>query len=66
MVWLAVDKDGSEWIFQKKPFRSGNEACSYWSNIDSNYNRGCVELPQGFIEKLIGRTLTWEDEAVKI
>lgn len=66
MAYLAVDKDGSEWVFNKKPFRNNNGNCNNWYNLDSCYNKGCVVLPQGAIKKLIGRELTWEDEAVKL
>ena len=62
MVWLAVDKDRSEWIFNKKLIRS---SCDYfWIKTDSEWDM--IRLPVGSIEKLIGRKLTWEDELVEI
>lgn len=66
MAWLACDKDGTEWIFDKqKPTR--NTYPEYWLagrfNGASDYYIG---LPKGSIEKLIGRPLTWNDEPVEI
>ncbi len=66
MAWLVVERDKSEWIFKKKPFRNGNDDYSYWGNIDSCYNRNYMELPKGSIKKLIGKELTWNDEPVEI
>lgn len=59
MAWVAVDKDGHEFVFAGKPTR----AISYW-NANSFWEE--VELPQGSIKKLTGRTLTWEDEPVEL
>lgn len=57
MAWLAVDKDGTEWVFESKPSKDG----------DMFYTRqDVIELPKGSIEKLIGRKLTWEDEPLEI
>lgn len=56
MAYLAVDSDGSEWIFESKP-----EKDNVWSTWDN-----FVELPYGSIEKLIGKKLTWEHEPVEI
>lgn len=58
MAYLAVDKDGTEVIFSGEPQRGYNNK---WNNRFSN-----VELPNGFIEKLIGRKLTWEDDPVEL
>ena len=57
MAWVAVDEDGSEWVYYKKPFRN-KDNCKF--DLESGY----VELPQGSIKKLIGRQLTWDDEPV--
>lgn len=67
MVYLAVDKDGTEVIFDDKPVRGTNnikDNCNQWAlnSVTSNY----IVLPKGSIEKLIDRTLTWDDEPVKI
>lgn len=65
MAWLAVDKDGSEVIFNSKPKRKG----CYWENTEwgegDDYNE-VVFLTKGTINKLIGHTLTWDDKPVEI
>lgn len=57
MAWLAVDKDGSEWITTDKPYRFDD----VWYE---DYEQ--VKLSKGSIQKLIGRSLTWEDEPVEL
>lgn len=60
MAWLAVDKNGDENVYYSEPERDGIMfGCM---DPDCRY----VELPQGSIERLIGRPLTWEDEPVEI
>ena len=56
MAWVAVDKNKREFIYNTKPRRYGN----YCWHIDYD------ELPNGTIEKFIGRNLTWEDEPVEL
>lgn len=64
MAWLAVDKDGTEYIYSDKPERfKGVWETSYYEAGDPM--QGMVLLPKGSIKKLIGRDLTWEDEPVK-
>ena len=58
MAWVAVDKDGSEWVYEDNPDRKGD----YWFTPCDAY----VQLPQGTIKKLIGRELTWNDEPVEL
>lgn len=58
--YVAVDKDGDEYIYRNKPKR-GHQAwviCQVESDV--------IPLPKGSIEKLIGRKLTWEDEPVEL
>ena len=71
MAWLAVDKTGTECIFENIPER--DMIISQWDNIshtiysDPSYNVNTViTLPYGTIKKLIGRNLTWEDEPVEL
>lgn len=60
MAWVAVDKDGSEWIFNFIPVRSN----TVWRGYDSE---DCLfNLPKGTIKKIIGRDLTWNDEPVEL
>lgn len=58
MAWLAVDKDGTEIIFQFHPKKT--ETCYIPLYSYSMW----LTLPKGSIEKLIGRKLTWKDEPV--
>jgi hypothetical protein len=63
MPYLAVDEDGTEGIFNTCPDRVNNDMWWYeeWSLHCSE-----LDLPKGTIEKIIGRSLTWEDEPVQI
>ena len=57
MAWLAVDKDGDEYVYDSEPLRD--------DTLFTNYGK-YVELPKGSIKKLIGKPLTWDDEPVEI
>lgn len=61
MAWLAVDKDGDEFIFAECPTRYGE----IWVNR-FNFQDDIIDLPSGSIEKLIGKVLTWSDEPVEL
>ncbi len=60
MAWLAVDKNGDEYIYINKPHKE--EGVVVWIYIGNIYSL----LPKGSIKKLIGRELTWENEPVEI
>ena len=61
MAYLAVDKDGSEWVWNCRPLR--NKYRGRWESLYSEYGEyRCVKLPNGSIEKLIGKSMTWADE----
>lgn len=60
MAFVAVDKDGTESVFDEKPYMSG--IGNYWVPDSEHY----VEIPKGSIKKLIGRELSWEDEPVEL
>lgn len=67
MAWLAVDKDGIEWIFENEPSREpycddGVQGDSVWIDL----NDWAIPLPKGSIYKLIGRELTWNDEPIEL
>ena len=65
MAWLAVDGiSGQEIIFEEKPTRHQSKLCWGYRYAD-NYNPE-VSLPEGSIKKLIGRTLTWDDEPFEL
>ena len=66
MAFLAVDKNGDEYIYECKPLKSD---MGYWVAVYIDYKdrvTDYVELPKGSIKKLIGRELTWEDECVEL
>ena len=58
MAYLCVDKDGTELKFSKKPRRLRD---TLWIQIPDGDG-----LPDGTIEKLIGRPLTWADEPYEL
>ena len=44
-----------------------NKWCDGWSNNENDFLPfSGVILPKGFIEKMIGKKLTWEDEPFKL
>jgi len=65
-IWLAVDKHGRETISPNKPTFDGCE----WEDceeIECEYNVSWqIGLPKGFIKKLLGRELTFEDSPIRI
>ena len=65
MVYLAVNKDGSEVVSNTRIRRFKD----YW--VDEFFKQefdtiDVVFLPKGSIEKLIGRKLTWENDYVEL
>lgn len=62
MVWVAVNKDGSERLYPFEPYR----VTDYWTCSMYMGLSGPNILPKGSIKKLIGRDLTWEDDAVEL
>lgn len=61
--WVCVDKDGTERIMLEKPERwKGIIELKRWSTPGVRSGK----LPKGSIKKLIGRELSWEDEAVEL
>ena len=65
MTYAAVDEDGREQLFTSKPYRSRMCGFDSWSMAE-NFMEMVVVLPTGYIEKLIERKLTWQDEPVKL
>ena len=57
MAWVAVDMDGTEYIYNAQPSR---EETRFMSCFD------CIHIPKGSIKKLIGRELSWNDEPVEL
>ncbi len=70
MAWVAVDKNGGEYVSEDRPKRIAE--FGVWDNsvrigcYEEHYYDEKVLLPQGSIFKLIGRELSWEDDAVKL
>ena len=77
MAYLQTNRDGTEWISSEPlirfPFTTKvgrrNIQCSIeqqdswvWPYMVSENLGEMVELPKGTIERLIGRTLSFEDE----
>lgn len=65
MAWVAVDKDGYEFIYEDKPERYIH-CWSIWRRNFAGETMNHVILPKGSIKKLIGRDLTWNDEPVEL
>lgn len=61
-MWLAVDRDGEESLFQEEPIRYADA----WVSKDDVDNYSYVIAPKGTIEKLLDYPLTWDDEAEEL
>lgn len=61
MAWIAVDKDGSEWIYSEEPLRDNRFKREVFMTVGHN-----VPLPKGSILKLTGKVLDWSDEPLEI
>ena len=62
MAWVAVTKQGREFISMCKPIRVTDEDNYYgWKDTFTE-----ISLPPGSIKKLTERELSWSDEAVKL
>ncbi len=59
-IWFAVDQDGSEWVFNERPFRYGPR--NVWFPVEWGE---CVKLPTKSIQSITGRTLTWDDDPLE-
>lgn len=60
-MFIAVDENGEEWIYEKMPIKctsSGSWVCR--NEID------CIEVPKGTIKRLLDYPLTWEDDCQEI
>lgn len=56
-IWLAVDYNGVEKAFWRKPKRCEKHG-EWWGDS--------MALPQGIIKKLIGRELSFNEEPVEL
>jgi hypothetical protein len=67
--YLVVNEDGNEWIqvagfgehrwCEPGRWERGESVCSGFWDVE---REGSCQLPNGTIEKLIGKKLTWADE----
>ena len=63
MAYVATDKDGREYIYEDKPQREVRyDGVNIWVNKIGDY----IELPKGSIKNLIGRSLNFSDEPVRL
>ena len=63
MAWLAVNDNGDEFIYETEPYRTKRQVSK--EKVWRSY-LGEIKLPNGSIEKLIGKKLTWDDEPFEI
>lgn len=66
MVYLAVDKNGSEVVSNTRIRRFKDYWVDEFFKHEFDNTADVVYLPEGSIEKLIGRKLTWEDNYVEL
>lgn len=62
MAWLAVNKNGEEYIYETIPERFLD---CLWVSTYCDFQDN-IRLPKGSIKKLIGRELKWSDSPVEI
>ena len=62
MAWLAKDIDEREHIFDVEPYKE--DGC--WYNPRGFSNGQTIKLPDGTIEKIIGREFKWNDNPVEL
>ena len=64
MAWVATNYDGSETIYEVKPYKIEKK----WYPRKDGWDRiyWYINIPKGSIKKLIGRELTFEDEPVEL
>lgn len=69
MAWLAVDKNGEEYLYLKKPERYSHHNVFNHKKIDYEIwasNGDNLKLQKGSIKELLGYELTWDDKPVEI
>ena len=57
-MWLAVDKNGEEWLYEERPFRDDTQ----W-RVNSNSH---IRVAKGTIQRLLNYPLTWDDDCQEI
>ena len=59
MAYVAVDKEGYELLFEMQPTRMDG---TYYEEPGSQ----CILLPRGTVQRILGRTLTYDDGAIDL
>ena len=63
-AYLAVEPNGNELIFSEPPRRFDEySTCGWFCNSNSTQ---CVNVPRGTIKKITGKSITWNDEPIKL
>ena len=68
-AWIAVDEDGSEWIYSSKPIRIKDDNQEMYKSgkwYAGNGECGYETLPKGFIRKAFGIEMTWIDYPIEL
>ncbi len=60
MAYISIDKNYDEWIWEEEPTRF----TEHW--VNEKDGNDLIKLPNGSINRLIGRVLTWNDEPVDL
>ena len=63
-AYLAVEPSGAELIFSEPPCRIDAYSICEWYN--SSNSSQCVYVPRGTIKKITRKSITWEDEPIKL
>lgn len=58
MAWLAMDKNGAACIYNNKPIRGG----TIWYCSHGGY----VQITPESAERLAGKKMNWDDEAIEV
>lgn len=66
MIYLAIDKGGEELLSTVRLKRSNNTGWVYDMRYCYPVEDNITVLPKGFIKKVIGRNLTWDDDPVEV
>nr|DAH17151.1 MAG TPA: hypothetical protein [Bacteriophage sp.] len=64
MAWVAVDSDGTEWVYEG--YMPHRDKGKFLASPYAGWTGASVRLPHGTIKKLIGRELSWSDEPVEL
>ena len=63
-AYLAVEPNGDELIFSEPPHRiDEHSTCGWFCTSNSSQ---CVSVPRGTIKKITGKSITWNDEPIKL